>query len=68
MRKRFLFLPLFFAAIGFATFERTPGADAVRAVQILTLIATGMCLGVALAHLFITLGWQSRNQPKEPQS
>jgi hypothetical protein len=50
MHKRFTFFPLFLAVVAFLTFLRTTGSDHVRAVQILALIATGMCLGVALAH------------------
>jgi hypothetical protein len=51
MQKRFIFFPLFFAIMGFLAFLRTTGSDHVRTVQILALLATGMCLGVALAHL-----------------
>jgi hypothetical protein len=51
MKKRFVLFPLFFAALGYSAFLRSTGSDHVRAVQILALIATGMCLGVALAHL-----------------
>lgn len=55
MKKRLFFLPLFTSALGFAAFLRTEGADSVRAVQIVSLIATGMGLGVALAHLKLLL-------------
>lgn len=51
MKKRLIWFPLFFAFLGFSAFLRTAGSDQVRAVQIVALIATGMCLGVALAHL-----------------
>jgi len=54
-----LFLPLFIAAISFANFSRTTGAENVRAVQILSLIGAGMGLGVALAHVRILLGMKS---------
>jgi hypothetical protein len=56
MHKRFIFFPLFLAIMGFLTFLRTSGSDHVRAVQILALIATGMCLGVALANLRALFG------------
>lgn len=51
MKKRLFFLPLFAAVLAFSAFLRSTGADNVRTVQILALIATGMGLGVALAHL-----------------
>jgi hypothetical protein len=60
MKKRFVFLPLLFAALGFSAFVRSPGSDHVRTVQILALIATGMCLGVALAHLRFLFEEKSR--------
>ena len=53
MRHSLIFLPLFFAALGFFAFLRTSGAENVRAVQVVSLIATGMCLGVALARLLM---------------
>lgn len=63
MRKqllRGLFLPLFVALLGFGAFLRTGGAENVRAVQMLALIATGMGIGVALAHVRILLAMKSR--------
>ena len=54
--RRGLVVPLVVALLGFLTFSRMPGAEHVRAVQILSLIAVGMGLGVALAHLKILLG------------
>jgi hypothetical protein len=51
MKKRLFFLPLLAAVLAFAAFVRSDGADNVRAVQMVSLIATGMGLGVALAHL-----------------
>jgi len=49
--KRLVLFPLLFALFGFLAFLRTSGAENVRAVQIISLIATGICLGVALANL-----------------
>jgi hypothetical protein len=60
MQKRFVFFPLLLAFMGFLTFLRTAGSDHVRAVQIVALIATGMCLGVALAHLGVLFGAKSQ--------
>jgi hypothetical protein len=59
MNKRLFFLPLFAAALAFFAFLRSEGSDNVRTVQVLSLIATGMGLGVALAHLKILLGARS---------
>ncbi len=55
MKIRLFFLPLFAAILGFSAFMRTDGADTVRTVQIVSLIATGMGLGVALANLKLLL-------------
>jgi hypothetical protein len=55
MKRRLFVMPLIASFMGFAAFLRTDGADTVRAVQIVSLIATGMGLGVALAHLKLFL-------------
>ncbi|MFI5114710.1 MAG: hypothetical protein ACHP7J_06150 [Terriglobales bacterium] len=55
MKKRLFFFPLFASALGFSAFLRTADAEHVRTVQIVALIATGMGLGVALAHLKFVL-------------
>ncbi len=57
--RRGLFMPLFASALGLAAFIRIPGSENVRAVQMLALIAVGMGLGVALAHIRILLGMKS---------
>jgi len=51
MKRPLFFAPLLAAVLGFSAFLRTAGAEHVRAVQIIALIATGMGLGVALAQL-----------------
>jgi hypothetical protein len=51
MSGRPAFYPLLIAAIAFLLFLRTAGAENVRAVQIVDLICTGVCLGLALARL-----------------
>jgi hypothetical protein len=56
MNKRLILFPAMFAFLAFAGFMRTSGAENVRAVQIVFLIATGMCLGVSLAHLLAPRG------------
>lgn len=61
MNKRLIFFPAFFAILSFAGFLRTSGADSVRAVQIVFLIATGMCIGVSLAHLMLRLNGKSQS-------
>ena len=60
MKARLFVLPLFASLLGFLSFERSTGAESVRAVQIVSLIATGMGLGVALAHLKFALDARSK--------
>jgi hypothetical protein len=60
MRRRFVFFPLLLAVFAFLAFLRTTGSDHVRPVQIVSLIATGMSLGVGLAHLRV--GFSARSQ------
>lgn len=60
MKLRLFFLPLFAAALGFVAFLRSDGAESVRSVQIVSLIATGMGLGVTLAHLKFALDARSK--------
>jgi hypothetical protein len=64
MRKqllRGLLMPLLVSVIGFGSFLRIPGAENVRAVQMMALIAVGMGLGVALAYVRILIGMNSKN-------
>jgi len=60
MNKQLIFLPLFLAIVGYSAFLRTPGFGSVRAVQVVLLLGTGMCLGVGLAHLGVLLRGKSR--------
>jgi hypothetical protein len=55
-KGKYLFLPLLAAVLGFSSFLRSDGAENVRNVQIVALLASGMGLGVALAHLKLVLG------------
>jgi hypothetical protein len=55
LNKRLVFLPLFLAMLAFFAFLRTAGAENVRAVQMLDLLGTGMCLGVALANVRVLI-------------
>ena len=57
--RRALILPLLAAALAYGAFARMPGAENVRAVQMLALIACGMGLGIALAHLKLALSAKS---------
>jgi hypothetical protein len=51
-RKLFPFwMPLLFGLLGLAGVFGNPRLTGIRAVDIVRLIATGMCLGVALATL-----------------
>ena len=59
MKKRFVLFPLFVAAVSFSVFLRSDGSDHTRTVQILTLVAIGMGLGIALANL---LPFSTRNR------
>ena len=60
--KRGLFVaPLFFSILGFSAFLRTSGAESVRAVQIVDLIATGICLGVGFALLAVQMKSKSQS-------
>ena len=61
MNKRLIVSPLLFAVMALFAFLRTSGAENVRAVQMVSLIATGMCLGVALAHLGLGLSAKSQS-------
>ena len=60
MKKRLFFLPLLASALAFSAFLRSDGSESVRAVQMVALIATGMGLGVALAHLKFILDARSQ--------
>ena len=42
--------PLLFAGFAFMAFSRTQGAESVRPLQIVDLVAAGMLIGVALAQ------------------
>lgn len=59
LRKQ-LIAPLLVSVLGFGAFLRMPGAENVRAVQMLTLLGSGIGLGVALAHAIMLLGMGSR--------
>jgi hypothetical protein len=63
--RRGLFLPLFAFVLGFTAFLRSPGSENVRNVQILALLAAGMGLGVALAHIKILMGMKSDQKQGE---
>jgi len=54
-RRNRLLLPLFVAVLAFGAFLRTSGSENVRAVQIVTLLGCGMCLGVTLAYFAAAL-------------
>ena len=53
--RRALLLPLVAAALAYGAYVRMPGAENVRAGQMIALIACGMGLGIALAHLKLAI-------------
>ena len=57
--RRALILPLLAAALAYGAFARMPGAENVRGTQMLALIACGMGLGVALAHVKLAFSAKS---------
>lgn len=57
--RKALLLPLVAAALAYGAFMRMPGAENVRTVQMLALIACGMGIGIALAHLKLALSAKS---------
>jgi hypothetical protein len=62
MKKRFVLFPLFVAAVSFSVFLRSNGSDHTRTVQILTLVAIGMCfLGIPLANLLALFNAKSKD-------
>ena len=50
--RKQIVIPLVMSMIALTAFFRTPGADAVRWVQILLLFVAGILAGVALAGFF----------------
>ncbi|MBZ5720605.1 MAG: hypothetical protein LAO03_09515 [Acidobacteriia bacterium] len=61
--RRGLVMSLIAAAMGFSAFLRMQGSENVRAVQIVSLLATGIGLGVALSHARVL--WGLRKEDKE---
>jgi hypothetical protein len=58
--RKGLIAPLLVFVLGFGAFLRTPGSENVRAVQMVALLASGMGLGVALAHIRVLVGMGSQ--------
>lgn len=58
--RKGLVAPLLVFVMGFAAFLRTPGSENVRAVQVVALLASGMGLGMALAHIRVLVGMGSQ--------
>jgi hypothetical protein len=57
--RRGLVAGLLATFFGFTAFLRSDGSEAVRAVQIVSLLASGMGLGVALTHALLMIGAKS---------
>lgn len=49
------FVPVLIGAVGFFQFLRQPGFAGIRNVDVVLLLACGMCFGIALAGLFAFL-------------
>ena len=60
--RRGLAISLLAAALGFSAFLRMPGSENVRAAQIVSLLATGLGLGVALSQARVL--WGLRKEDK----
>jgi hypothetical protein len=50
-RRKAILIPLLIGLLGFTTMTRKPRFELFHAVDILQLLATGMCFGVALTSL-----------------
>jgi len=58
--RKGLIAPFLVFLLGFGAFLRTPGSENVRAWQVVALLASGMGLGMALAHIRVLVGMGSR--------
>jgi hypothetical protein len=58
--QRGLILPLLVSVLGFAAFLRSGGAEHIRTVDMLALLAIGMGLGVALAYVKVMIGMKKQ--------
>jgi hypothetical protein len=47
-----VFVPLLIGSIGFFNLTRNPRFQAIHTVDVVQLLGTGMCFGVALVALF----------------
>jgi hypothetical protein len=59
-----ILMPIVIGSIGFSNIARQPRFAAFHTVDIVQLLASGMCLGVALTAFFIFL--RTRNVSKSP--
>lgn len=50
-----IFIPILIGMIGFFNLTRRPRFELFHTVDVLQLLATGMCFGIALAALFAML-------------
>ncbi len=60
--QRTMVLALFFSALSFWNFSRLQGSDGIRAIQIVTLLITGIGIGVFLSALKIWLTERQKNK------
>jgi hypothetical protein len=59
--RRVIVLPCVFGLIGISTIARNPRFEAFHTVDVLQLIASGMCFGIALMALLGRLKSRTRN-------
>ena len=50
-----VFIPLFFGSIMFFNVVSQPRFEAIRSIDVVRLVASGMCLGVALVSIAVFL-------------
>lgn len=60
--QRTMALALFFSALSFFNFSRLQGSDCIRAIHIVTLLLTGIGIGVFISALKIWLTERQKNR------
>ncbi len=58
-RIRSFFIPALILALAIGNYSRLPGNESVRPIQVASLIAIGMCLGILVRNLFALMRGRS---------